>query len=272
MKSFFKRPFLHASVFFCLLLLLGSCGIPQLFYVETSLDKITVEDDTSVSAEFEVTDDESDNLDSVDSGEGPSLMLFYILDEANSTTFIAQGVDDGIQDAFEDEYYPSISNGKPVSPSTSDPVIVSYTASDDTTYDLYAFASEDGTQFSASEYIMYAEDPENPDLVFTLTSSLIEDDSTYEMELAATDGSYDFTYAATDGILRRYDGSSFLVSSSEIQSTDDEDYANVASSGSSTYYVYVFAAFCVKSDSFTNTFWTDLVYIGDISIDIDSEN
>jgi hypothetical protein len=73
-----------ASVFFIVLTLFSSCGIGIPFNIESSIDDITSESEDAVSANYNVSSDNStiENLELIKDGTGPSLMLFYTITDS----------------------------------------------------------------------------------------------------------------------------------------------------------------------------------------------
>ncbi|WP_320130876.1 hypothetical protein [uncultured Sphaerochaeta sp.] len=248
MKKMNKKLFL-VFVSFCILILVG-CGIATIFYLEESIDAGS-DSVTSVSGEFTSADDD---LDLITTGTGPSLMLFYVL--SDNSTIPYSSIISSFSTTYINKPY-----GKIISPSLSAPILLTVTSG--SIYELFAFSDVNQTLFTAPDYITVADDPNNCSLEFTLT---LEGDTTSGYDLGLSDTTdYGYTPQTTNN-LTRYNGENFLASTSEM--ADVTDYAAVSTSDiiDSTYYCHVFAAMCVAEGSFNNIFWTELTYLGSLSL------
>ncbi|MEA4861510.1 hypothetical protein SDC9_124781 [bioreactor metagenome] len=244
-----KTLLLKASAFFLLLItLLFSCGIPTYFYVNYTFEKGSG-DDSSVSGTFTFTDSYN-NLSWVDTGTGPSLMLAYIVTSS-------PGDIPKFETPFSSTYKRSNNNGIHV----SEDELLSYD-SGGITYRLHRFSDTTGIDFNSPTYMAYASNPTSADFKVTLSK-----DSNNFIDLSITDanGSSPPTtpYVLTGtSKLARLNGEAFSTDPSAI--TGFPDYT--VSDTSLTLYCHVFAAVNVSQGLFSNNFWTDLKYLGRITL------
>jgi len=231
-----------ASVFFIALILLVSCGIATIFTFGSGT--VFTDGDTNgdkVGLSLDV-DDSLGTLSLIDSGSGPSLMLFYtITDSENPQNF---------KTAFNTTYKRDF-NGVQI---TSDAVL---TVNDIT---LYRFSDTLGTTFQGPEYIATADVPISPDFNCTLTKTAISG-TTVSMDLVFDVGSYTIHNSPK---FHRFNGQPFETASTEIRNSSFPDY--FIGDTETNMYLHIYGAVNVSKGSFNNIYWTDLVNLGYIKL------
>ncbi|NCC13623.1 MAG: hypothetical protein EOM32_09670 [Spirochaetia bacterium] len=245
-----KTLLLKASAFFLLLItLLLSCGIPTYFYVGTTFNRGGGLSEDTVSGTFTFPDTYG-NLSWIDPGTGPSLMLSYIVTTSHD--------EPSFESLFSSTYKRTSNNGIPV----SEDELLSYN-SGDYLYRLHRFSDINDNQFNSPTYMAYASNPTSADFKVTLTK-----DSDNYMVLSITDANesspptYPYTYSGSQR-LARFEGSAFLDS----QPTNTSDYPDYTLlSEPDGLFCHVYAAVNVSQGDFSNNFWTDLKYLGRITL------
>ncbi|MDC7228930.1 MAG: hypothetical protein PQJ48_01325 [Sphaerochaetaceae bacterium] len=231
-----------ASVFFIVLILLVSCGIATIFTFGSGT--VFTDGDTNgdkVGLSLDV-DDSLGTLSLIDSGSGPSLMLFYtITDSENPQNF---------KTAFNTTYKRDF-NGVQI---TSDAVL----SVNDIT--LYRFSDILGNTFQGPEYIATASSPTSPDFNCTLTKTTVSG-TTVSMDLVFDVGSYTIHNSPK---LYRYNGKPFETASTEIRNSSFPDY--FIGDTETNMYLHIYGAVNVSKGSFNNIYWTDLVHLGYITL------
>jgi len=248
---------LIASVF---LYIFVSCGIPVIFSIESALSAGN-DSGTSVSGRYHVSSDEYNNLDLVEMGTGPSLMLFYTITQGT----LVSTLQSQITTAFNTQYR---KNGiGVVVPQQKLPVLsVTY---DSTVYNLYPFSDATGpSAFSSPKYLLAANNPHNNELQFSLSRTQFSTTSQYTLDLTLNPVSDPYSSQILDNSLVRYNGQKFETSSTIINS-NMLDYSNAMDS-TDDYQCHIFAAMCVAEGSFNNTYWTPLKYLGYITLPSDN--
>lgn len=241
-----KKLLLKASAFFLLLItLLFSCGIPTYFYVNTSFSQGVGLPEDTVSGTFTFPDTYG-NLSWIDPGTGPSLMLAYIVTTSREEPTFSQ--------SFGTTYKRTSNNGIPV----SEDELLSYN-NGDYLYRLHRFSDINNNQFNSPTYMAYASNPISADFKVTLTK-----DSDNYMVLSITDANGSspptYPYVLTGANkLARFNGEAFLTDLSS-----QPDYTILTNP--TDLYCHVYAAVNVSQGSFSNNFWTDLKYLGRITL------
>ena len=238
-----KKLLRMASVFFVVFLLFAGCGIATYFYVGYSFSSGS-DNETSVSGSFRFND-EFDNLEMIDVGTGPSLLLCYSLTDSDSIPSFS---------SFSSTYIRN-NNGKAV----SSPQVLSYT-SNEVTYTLYTFSDDTSTAMKSPYYLASATDPIDSDIAFSLTK-----DSNAELVFAESSGNYTLTGSSVN--LRRYNGDTFSIDLDAIRNNETyfPDYSAITSS-STQLYCHVYAAMSASKGSFNNIYWTSLHHLGYITL------
>lgn len=269
---------LLASVFFV------SCGMPTIFaplspsdYTFTKLppDEFDSEgNNTNVLGKLLMHLDNSEtNYDLLgnSSTKGPSLMFFYAFggSSASSNQFIDEPSD--LIDNFEDEFMTNGYEGKIIS---NPEKLISIGTNDKKIY-LYGVNNNTATNFNAfDQYVLYSKiNGNNANLnYFKLTkTNLIPVQDGYTLDLT-WDPSVNFeSNASTGNKLYAFDGNSFPLKKSYIQSKMDNpnnhEYDFLGNTVPNSLQIHLFAAFFI-SGPFSNYFWSDLVYLGAIPINL----
>ncbi|MGH0054397.1 MAG: hypothetical protein ACQ5SW_13485 [Sphaerochaetaceae bacterium] len=237
------------SVFFIILILLSSCGIPTIFYIDSSITQTSSLDD-SVAGKYTVHSDEFDNLSWINPGSGPSLMLFYLVTNE-------QGPPSNISSAFYSQYQ---RNSATVSISSENEVLTI------NGYTLYGFSDSQGTNFTRPYFIASADDPHNPDFTCTIKKNdTISGSTKIDMTLSfdPTD-EYSIHKSST---LRRYNGEKFEIAANNVRNPLENypEYHNI-DIATIDMYCHIYAAVNVSEGSFDNNYWTDLEYLGNIQL------
>jgi len=241
-----KTLLLRASAFFLLLItLLLSCGIPTYFYVGTRFNRGGGLPEETVSGTFKFPDTYG-NLSWIDPGTGPSLMLAYIVTTSQEEPTFSQ--------SFGTTYKRTSNNGIPV----SEDELLSYN-NGDYLYRLHRFSDINDNQFNSPTYMAYASNPTSADFKVTLTK---DSDNFINLSITDANGSSPPTYPYVltgASKLARFNGEAFLT---DLSSQPDYTISNTALA----MYCHVFAAVNVSQGSFSNNFWTDLEYLGRITL------
>ncbi|MFA6934277.1 MAG: hypothetical protein WCR70_03325 [Sphaerochaetaceae bacterium] len=255
----FGRIFLLIGIASAFLL---SCGIPSYFYLESSdysylLTSSPDVDHTFFSYDFKVSDTEM--LDRLEDGLG--LVLFYSISTDDSaptlTTFSSLystsfvGSDGlGVGGAFKAE--------------SEVPVIKA------SSYNLSSFFLSDGSSPSTPYYLRNMNSKAlDETLLESIKLSLRQSESDYYVVLE------DERAVHPEVILQRYSASAskpFTVDPSEIFDSNDEngDYKSVTALSAGKYYIHIYAAFTAQNGEFSNRYWSDLKYLGYLTINIPS--
>ncbi|MBJ2355836.1 hypothetical protein [Sphaerochaeta sp. S2] len=230
-----------ASVFFIVLILLVSCGIATIFTFGTGT-VFTAGSFTGDKVALSLNvDDSLGTLSLIDSGSGPSLMLFYtITDSENPQNF---------KTAFNTTYKRDF-NGVQI---TSDAVL---TVNDIT---LYRFSDTLGTTFQGPEYIATADVPISPDFNCTLIKTAVSG-TTVSMDLVFDVGSYTIHNSPK---LHRFNGQPFETDIKEVDESFEDYHIDDQSPG---MFLHIYGAVNVSKGSFNNIYWTDLVNLGYITL------
>lgn len=227
------------SVFFIVLVLAG-CGIATYFYITVAYTPLGGSS-VSVSGQFTFTDS-NNNLDLISAGDGPSLLLTYLV-----TT--EQNPPSSIKTEFSTQYKRN-GNGSVVTQAN-----VLTVTSGSNTYRLYQFSDSLQTLFRAPTYIAHATNPKNPNFEFSIVK---QSDNTLAMSFPT--GSYTRN---DSGILTRFTGEPFETTPGTIVANPDGFPDYVVPSTGGTLYLHIYAAIHVSSN---NKFWTDLYYVGYIQL------
>lgn len=244
-----KTLLLKASAFFLLITLLFSCGIPTYFYVVSDFSQ-GPGDDSTVTGTFTLTDPYN-NFSWIDSGTGPSVMLAYIVTTSSSIPSFSP--------PFSSTYQNKRSNNNGVA--VEDDAFLTYDSAG-YTYTLHRFSDENGTEFDKPQYTAYDSTPSTPIIKIILTKT-----NDNFMNLIITDGndlapSNPYTYSGSQ-LLARFNGLAFL-DSHPTNTADYPDYTIL--SEPEGLFCHVYAAVNVSQGDFSNNFWTDLEYLGRITL------
>jgi hypothetical protein len=236
------KPFLStASVFFIVLILLVSCGIATIFMFGNGTIFDDIESNGDKVGLTLTVDNALGNLSDIDSGTGPSLMLFYtVTDSPDAPNF---------RTAFSTSYKRRY-DGVQI---TSDEVL---TVNDIT---LYRFSNILQTTFQSPTYIATANSPTSPDFVCTLTKT-DGSGSTISMDLVFDTGSYTIHDSPK---LYRYNGQAFETDIKEVDESFEDYHID---DQSSDMFLHIYGAVNVSKGSFNNIYWTDLVHLGYITL------
>lgn len=228
------------SVFFLVLMLVG-CGIATYRYVESSFIPIA-DTTTSVTTQYNVTDNEG-NLSLVKTGEGPSLLLCYVVTSRASVP--------AFESYFKSTYQRNY-NGSSVSSSD----VVSYT-SGSLKYTLHQFSDNNGTRYRAPGYYAVANVPTAPLLQFRLdlTDDPV-DGGKKIINVTVENGSYSMKGLNS---LTRYNGEAFTTQIAEITNNTTQFPDYTIEESESTLYLHIFAA---ASIMFNNILWSELSHLG----------
>ncbi|MGE4453209.1 MAG: hypothetical protein AB7D92_01630 [Sphaerochaeta sp.] len=247
-----------ASVFFLVLILLISCGIATRFYIESSIRRTTSTTDDAISATYSVTSDRLNSLGWIDTGTGPSLMLFYLISGSEIPP-------SGIISKF-DTLYQRNNVGAAIS---SDEVLSLTSASTD--YTLYRFSDDFQSTFQSPGYIATANNPLSPNFSITVIKTPI-DDSHVAMNLQFDTGAYTIhnpspTFSpSTVASLRRFNGVPFQTNVSTVIGSQ-ASYPEYSAVGPTTgIHLHIYGAVNVSQGDFNNIYWTDLAYLGNITL------
>lgn len=267
---------LIASVFFV------SCGMPVIFapssseYTLKQVQPPSLAD--SVEGKLEMRLQPGPNYDLLQDPktEGPSLMFFYAFGGKPATDYELDKHISAIQTEFENAYIKNKYDGIPV----SDPNQVLSITRDSKKIYLYGVNNSSGTNFKAGDkYVLYAQNQPNQAALdsFTLKktdASLPE--KTYSLTLNWTERtlpvpSPPFFSNASGNTLYDYTGQPFTLLKQEvldkINNPNNHEY-NFVDENSSQIQLHLFAAFFITG-TFTNNFWSNLVHLGSIPINLE---
>lgn len=242
-----------ASVFFIVLTLFSSCGIGIPFNIESSIDDITSESEDAVSANYNVSSDNStiENLELIKDGTGPSLMLFYTITDSEGRI--------DFKTAFDAKYRIN-HNGINIS---SDEVLTV----DGIT--LYRFSDDQKNHFQAPYYIATANSRTSPEFTCTITNtktpSIDNEEAMVDMILSFVSGSYTIYYSP---ILRRFTGDAFETNPAKIRDNSSFPDYHIGIY-QLNMFIHIYAAVNVSEGNFYNTYWTELAYLGHIKLNVD---
>ncbi|MBG0766210.1 MAG: hypothetical protein H0S77_01235 [Spirochaetaceae bacterium] len=248
-----------ASVFFIALILFSSCGIATRFYIDSKIAPPTADSGIiippdSVMGIYKVNADPLNNLDWIEVGTGPSLMLFYLITDK-------QNPPSSIISTFNSKYQQNYA-GMAIS---SDEVLT--VTDDNINYTLFRFSDDQGTEFKSPYYIASAVDHNNPDFSCTLTKKEISESDEYvymNLVFDPTTSSYTIHQSSK---LYRYNAQPFETKLNTITTDNNPDLFKDYHLGDepSDMYLHIYAAVNV-SGSFNNIYWTDLAYLGHIPL------
>jgi hypothetical protein len=240
-----------ASVFFIVLTLFSSCGIGIPFNIESSIDDITSESEDAVSANYNVSSDNStiENLELIKDGTGPSLMLFYTVTDLPETPVFSS--------AFDTKYRRSY-NGINIS---SDDVL---TVNEIT---LYRFSDNQGSIFKAPYYIATANSPTSPDFTLILKKTTIPESEAVYMNLVFDPTDSYAIYLSSQ--LYRYNAQPFETELRNVTNNRGSFLDYHLGDEPSDMYLHIYGAVNVSEGNFYNTYWTELAYLGHIKLNVD---
>ncbi|MGB4408264.1 MAG: hypothetical protein WBI82_15500 [Sphaerochaeta sp.] len=279
---------LLASVFFV------SCGMPTIFnpslseytFSKTSPDPVTTFVQGKLSMHLDPSGPNYDLLEGTDT-KGPSLMFFYTFDNPNDIayTLSSNEISDIIL-KFASEYIKNAYDGIPVVPSNE---ILSVKFTDtisnlEKNVYLYGMSTQGAsTQFTArDQYVLFEKNQRNGASLdpFTLTKVDIGSPATgCILNLTYTDitSSSTFISNAPSGDLYAFDGQPFSLIKENIQNkikdanNHEYDYLgeqeSVGGNAPESVRLHLFAAFFI-SGNFSNNFWSKLIHLGAIPIDL----
>lgn len=247
----------------------SSCGMPQYILcpeydfdrsVETtigSLKLIENEDDTALGSLLEDCD-------------GPSIAFFYVISGSSDLSAV-----DAAITRFGNTY--RINGYQGIALSTDHNTVFSFTDNGETQH-LYLLSAKGKTEqtFSAPYYMIRLKDGKdalNADITHialektTVTDSNAAADTALKLTFSGSDYEFNGYPSESELTLYRYNGRPFVTKAnlSTEKAYDNQDYENV----DDTAYIHLFAAFCISPNSsskFNNIFWSELTYMGSISL------
>lgn len=254
---------LVASVFFV------SCGMPTVFNLNTGeyffqMDSNSSED--TISSSFKITTSNpaitSTIIDS--KTQGPSLMFFYTISDSNTSNYTIGEIKDALISAFSTKI-------KKEPFGINNPIyheLVFKKIDEEKKVSLYEFKGFNNKKFSLPDLILTG----NSNTVvpkldsFTLQAKPTADTSRYYIELnvVTADPTNSFTPISVD--LYGFEGKPFFSNQDDIPSGEPGEYVYLPT-GASEVYLNIFSAFSVLGD-FTNIYWSELNYIGQIKLPI----
>lgn len=251
----------------------SSCGMPQYilcpeydFEPSSSYDEINIgslelienEDDTSLSSLLEDCD-------------GPSIAFFYVISNSSAKEAV-----DAATSRFASAY--RVNGYQGIALSTDNNTVFSFTDNGETQHLYLLSAKGESTQssFSAPYYVIRLKDGKyalNADITHialektTVTDSNAAADTALKLTFSGSDYEFNGYPSESELTLYRYNGRPFVAGTdiSTESSYTNEDYANISDSA----YIHLFAAFCISPNSsskFNNIFWSELTYMGSISL------
>ena len=264
---------LLASVFFV------SCGMPKIFSPNTSeysLRTVTNPSDDTVEGMLDMhLDPTGPNYSLLGDADtmGPSLMFFYTFDSGSDATYLLTSGDlSSFTTKFKTEFNKNGYEGKPVSNPSE---LVSIEKTNGKAY-LYGVNTSTGSKFNARDrYVLYAQNQGNLAALdsFTLTQTPDVGDPTnrYTLDLLWTKATSSPAFISNALKLYDFNGQAFSKKRSDIEekkinNTNNHEYEYIESSPTKVN-LHLYAAFFI-SGPFSNYFWSDLVYLGFIPIDL----
>jgi len=264
---------LLASVFFV------SCGMPTIFAPSTSeytLQKEPPFNPDSVEGKLEMRLSAGPNYDLLENSEtkGPSLMFFYTFDSGIDSEYqltpyeLTYTMPSKFKQAFNKDIY----GAKPV----YNPKEVAYIEKDDVKIYLYGVNSSTGSNFNAKDQYVLTANIGNKAALDTF--KLVKVDASpeqYSLQLSWTDTSpstpnFYSNVQSSGNMLYSFNGNRFPLKQSEINalinSNDNTEY-NFVENYPTKVRLHLYAAFFI-SGPFSNFFWSDLVYLDSIPIDL----
>jgi hypothetical protein len=231
---------LLASVFF--MLFFANCGIPTLFNVTTTITRTSY---TNTAIEFKVTiSDKNDNLEMIENGKAPSLLLAYIVTDLPDINYRS------IATEFSKQYQRT-PHGIQIDRRFDDRPILE---SADGDLKLFVFS---GPQLEKPLYHATAKNPMSPNETFKISLESNPDES-FNLKLTSIDSTYNVKVTS----LVRYNGSNFEAPGLK----DDLDY--IVPETNLDRHCHIFAAINVGEGTFTNIYWSDLTYLGSLALKI----
>lgn len=218
-----------ASVFLTLLALLTSCGVPTYFVPKFNVSSIS---NSKNEDKFHLTYTPDSTVTTTSSDHAGLLLIYYYGNSSFSPTDKTNLIK-----AFKSKYASSSYNGDNIKLDSDDDPVVTYTSSDGLVYNAYAFTLN-GTRIQAPSY-------------------------NYEIDISNT--------YSVDVTLTYIDPDTDITGDEYVSYQDDNTLFTMQFDPSfipaSDKYIYVFAALCTQSGiSFSNIFWSDLKYVGQMII------
>lgn len=233
------------SVFLC------SCGIPT--YWQPSNSTIISKRNTadgSISFDLQVDCYSGDEIPSSSEGGVGLILLYHVSQDNYNADFSA------IKKSFEKEIRGSIPNGLTTVRSELGTPVISFTDSNSDESGLYAFTMASGDKnsyslISAPNYNLKvnAYDPMNLRIDLELDNESVN--PTYLIKCSEANSLF----------------SEFYIGYSDLSCTDLQSVASYYNDSVSSYrYIHVYAAVSAQSNSFSNIYWSDIVYVGSFEI------
>lgn len=253
MKGMLKRNFRNLFVSFVLLMILASCGMPTLFYLNSTDYQVRGENLTpsSINGTLKITSYQHETTQTLlqSSTQGPTLKLFYTITDNDLTV---DNHNSQIINLFRSKIKkePYGTTGIAV----QDVVRITDSGKD---LALYEFTSSGATPFSLTAVLGDFSRPQL-DMSFTLTTNQLSEGNLYTINFTvdSLEPSLATTVTATTAELTGYEGKPFNL----VQVDRSNDYSYL-STGTDTLTIHVYAAFVIAGD-FTNIFYSDLVNLG----------
>jgi hypothetical protein len=246
-----------ASVFFIALILFSSCGIATRFYIDSKIAPPTADSGIiippdSVMGIYKVNADPLNNLDWIEVGTGPSLMLFYLITDK-------QNPPSSIISTFNSKYQQNYA-GMAIS---SDEVLT--VTDDNINYTLFRFSDDQGTEFKSPYYIASAVDHNNPDFSCTLTKKEISESDEYVYMNLVFDPTDSYAIYLSSQ-LYRYNAQPFETELRNVTNNRGSFPDYHLGDEPSDMYLHIYGAVNVSKGNFNNIYWTDLVNLGYITL------
>ncbi len=273
-----KLSVLCILIFFVSFFFLISCGIPNPFYMpnvsSSSSSTYYTESisESSNSIELEYSIDGSDYSFS-DSESVPSLVFLYAI--------VPSDLPDGLSlTTIKNKYislfnstYVNSTNGRPIQSSKDDVLEYEYnSSSDDTnyTYTLRKFHLYD----SSTETIINKQTPINYGMTSVDSTLNTTNNSTISFHPEVEEGTknFDLVLEQDNGVFKVTGSSSDITSGIYMRTYKNSNFPKTNTNSvfseieANDYYdIMIFTALNVTSDSYTNIFWSKLMYLGTIS-------
>lgn len=259
---------LLASVFFV------SCGMPVIFAPSTSEYTLRKEPSSldSVEGKLEMRLVAGPNYDLLENSDtkGPSLMFFYTFDSGMDTDYqlTPYELTYTMPSKFKQVFNKDLHGAKPV----YNPKELAYIEKDDVKVYLYGVNTSTGSNFNAKDQYVLTADKGNKAALDTFKLSKVDASSDeYSLQLSWTDTSpltpnFYSNVQSSGNMLYSFNGNMFPLKQSEVNSNENTEY-NFVENYPTKVRLHLYAAFFI-SGPFSNFFWSDLVYLDSISIDL----
>lgn len=252
----------------------SSCGMPE--YVlcpEYSFEPSSSYADINIGSLKLIEDEDDTTLSSLlEDCDGPSIAFFYVISDSSDRSAV-----DAAITRFANTY--RINGYQGIALSTDNNTVFSFSDNSETQHLFLLSAKGESKQasFSAPYYMIRLKDGKyalNADITHialettTVTDSNAAANRALKLTFSGSDYEFNGYPSESELTLYRYNGRPFLSAtdiSTEDSSYSKEDYENVTSNA----YVHLFAAFCISPNSsskFNNIFWSELTYMGSISL------